>query len=102
MGWVGDMQMLSLLVKEGAGPGRWCKGWYESGRGGCSLTRVKGKPWVGSSGFPRMLSIHVLPLIPQTLSMLPTRILRLLEFVGFSGNKVNAHLWVPSICPVHS
>jgi hypothetical protein len=35
-----------------------------------------------------------MPLTLQTLSMLPTRILRLLEFVGFSGNKVNAHLWV--------
>ncbi|GAB1289942.1 Tetratricopeptide repeat protein 39A [Apodemus speciosus] len=34
-----------------------------------------------------MPSTHPLPLTPQTLSMLPTRILRLLEFVGFSGNK---------------
>lgn len=32
--------------------------------------------------------------------MLPTRILRLLEFVGFSGNKVTASLWVPSVSPV--
>ena len=31
-------------------------------------------------------------LFPQTLSMLPTRILRLLEFVGFSGNKVTTFL----------
>lgn len=33
-----------------------------------------------------------LPLLLQMLSMLPTRILRLLEFVGFSGNKVTNHL----------
>lgn len=33
-----------------------------------------------------------LPLSLQTLSMLPTRILRLLEFVGFSGNKVTTCL----------
>lgn len=33
-----------------------------------------------------------LPLFLQTLSMLPTRILRLLEFVGFSGNKVTTCL----------
>lgn len=32
-----------------------------------------------------------LPVFLQTLSMLPTRILRLLEFVGFSGNKVTTH-----------
>lgn len=34
-----------------------------------------------------------LSLFLQTLSMLPTRILRLLEFVGFSGNKVNTCLF---------
>lgn len=34
----------------------------------------------------------LLPLFLQTLSMLPTRILRLLEFVGFSGNKVTTCL----------
>lgn len=30
------------------------------------------------------------PLLSQMLSLLPSRILRLLEFVGFSGNKVGA------------
>lgn len=36
----------------------------------------------------------------QTLSMLPTRILRLLEFVGFSGNKVTTSLLgLPSLSP---
>lgn len=40
---------------------------------------------------PTHLCTH-LPLSLQTLSMLPTRILRLLEFVGFSGNKVTNHL----------
>lgn len=34
----------------------------------------------------------------QTLSMLPTRILRLLEFVGFSGNKVTTFLLGISTC----
>lgn len=65
-------------------------------------TWVMGKSWVGPLTFPRLPSTHPLPLIPQTLSMLPTRILRLLEFVGFSGNKVTGNLWVSSVCPVQS
>ena len=36
------------------------------------------------------LSIHIFihPLIPQMISLLPQRILKLLEFVGFSGNQL--------------
>lgn len=51
LGW-SHMEMPSLLVEKGAGPGRWCKGWYRSGRGGQSAAWVTGKSWVGPSDFP--------------------------------------------------
>lgn len=46
----------------------------------------------GVWGVGRAARAHLL-LFLQTLSMLPTRILRLLEFVGFSGNKVRPTFW---------
>lgn len=54
--------------------------------------------WGVGGAAPTPLHAH-LPLFLQTLSMLPTRILRLLEFVGFSGNKVTTCFLGPLTCP---